>query len=121
MCDQCEFSSTAKRALSKHKSCKHKKSEEPETLRETKQNQSLNLSQASEEREELFPVNADTAVVGDLSPRSVPKHKCPSYLCSKFRCPKETEKQKKHWQEMQEFLDRQGYDTSGYRRSEDSL
>ena len=67
-CDQCEFSSTSKRGLSKHKSCKHKKSEEPETLRESKQNQSLNLSQASEEREELFPVNADTAVVGGLSP-----------------------------------------------------
>ena len=62
-CDQCEFSSTSKRGLSKHKSCKHKKSEEPETLRETEQNQSLNLSQASEEREELFPVNADTEVV----------------------------------------------------------
>ena len=115
-CDQCEFSSTSKRGLSKHKSCKHKKSEEPETLRETEQNQSLNHSQASEEREELLPVNADTAVVGDLSPPFVPKHKCPSYLCSKFRCPKETEKQKKHWQEMQEFLARQGY-----RRSEDSL
>ena len=43
--------------------CKHKKSEKPETLRETEQNQSLNLSQASEEREELFPVNADTEVV----------------------------------------------------------
>ena len=120
-CDQCEFSSTSKRGLSKHKSCKHKKSEEPETLRETEQNQSLNLSQASEEREELFPVNADTAVVGDLSPPFVPQHKCPSYLCSKFRCPKETEEQKRHWQQMQEFLDRQGYDTSGYRRSEDSL
>ena len=62
-CDQCEFSSTSKRGLSKHKSCKHKESEEPETLRETKQNQSLNFSQASEEREELFPVNADTEVV----------------------------------------------------------
>ena len=120
-CDQCEFSSTSKRGLSKHKSCKHKKSEEPETLRETEQNQSLNLSQASEEREELFPVNADTAVVGDLSPPFVPQHKCPSYLCSKFRCPKETAKQERHWQEMQEFLDRQGYDTSSYRRSEDSL
>ena len=114
-CDQCEFSSTSKRGLSKHKSCKHKKSEEPETLRETEQNQSLNLSQASEEREELFPVNADTAVVGDLSPPFVPQHKCPSYLCSKFRCPKETEEQKRHWQQMQEFLKRQGY-----RLSEDS-
>ena len=58
-CDQqCEFSSTSKRGLSKHK-----ESEEPETLRETEQNQSLNFSQASEEREELFPVNADTEVV----------------------------------------------------------
>ena len=116
-CDQWSFLQLP----SKHKGCKHKKSEEPETLRETEQNQSLNLSQASEEREELFPVNADTAVVGDLSPPCVPTHKCPSYLCSKFRCPKETEKQKRHWQEMQEFLDRQGYDTTSYQRSEDSL
>ena len=64
-------------------------------MHETEQNQSLNFSQTSEKREELFPVNADTAVVGDLSPPFVPKHKCPSYLCSKFRCPKETEKQKR--------------------------
>ena len=116
-CDQWSFLQLP----SKHKGCKHKKSEEPETLRETEQNQSPNLSQGSEEREELFPVNADTAVVGDLSPPFVPQHKCPSYLCSKFRCPKETEKQKRHWQEMQEFLNRQGYDASSYRRSEDSL
>ena len=116
-CDQWSFLQLP----SKHKGCKHKKSEEPETLREMEQNQSRNLSQASGEREELFPVNADTAVVGDLSPPFVPKHKCPSYLCSKFRCPKETAKQERHWQEMQEFLDRQGYDTTSYQRSEDSL
>ena len=116
-----EFSSTSKRGLSKHKGCKHKKSEEPETLREMEQNQSLNLSQASGEREELFPVNADTAVVGDLSPPFVPQHKCPSYLCSKIRCLKETEKQKRHWQDMQECLSRPGYDTTSYQRSEDSL
>ena len=62
-CDQCEFSSTSKRGLSKHKSCKHKKSEEPEILREVEQNQSLNFSQTSEVREELFSVNADMEVV----------------------------------------------------------
>ena len=62
-CDQCEFSSTSKRGLSKHKSCKHKNSEEPEILREVEQNQSLNFSQTSEVREELFPVNADMEVV----------------------------------------------------------
>ena len=32
-------------------------------MRETEQNQSLNFSQTSEKREELFPVNADTEVV----------------------------------------------------------
>ena len=55
-----------------------------------------------------------------IQQEAVPQHKCPSYLCSKFRCPKETEEQKRHWQQMQEFLERQGYDTSGYQRSEDS-
>ena len=59
-CDHCDFSSTSKRGLSKHKSYKHKESEEPEILREMEQNQSLNFSQASEEREELLPVNADS-------------------------------------------------------------
>ena len=58
-CDQCDFTSTSKRVLSNHKSHKHKNSEKPEILRDLELNQSLNLSHASEEREELSSVNAD--------------------------------------------------------------
>ena len=114
-CDQCDFASDSQRGLKVHVGRSHK---EIEVLRAEEHDVSLALSEMSETREES--AIQQEAVVGDPSPPVVPEHKCPSYLCSKFRCPKETEKQKRHWQEMKEFLDRQGYDTSSYSRSEDS-
>ena len=85
---------------------------ETEVLRAEEHDVSLALSEMSETREES--AIQQEAVVGDLSPPFVPQHKCPSYLCSKFRCPKETEEQKRHWQQMQEFLERQGYQRSDH-------
>ena len=114
-CDQCDFASDSQRGLKVHVGRSHK---ETEVLRAEEHDVSFALSEMSETREE--PAIQQEAVVSDPSPPVVPEHKCPSYLCSKFRCPKETEKQKRHWQEMKEFLDRQGYDTSSYSRSEDS-
>ena len=124
-CDQCDKDFKSENGLKIHVGKTHNRVDSdlatPEVARnQLRSSESLSASPLLNTSREESAIRQE-AVVGDLSPPFVPKHKCPSYLCSKFRCPKETEKQKRHWQEMQEFLDRQGYDTSSYRRSEDPL
>ena len=123
-CDQCDKDFKSENGLKIHVGKTHNRVDfdlaTPEVARnQLRSSESLSASPLLNTSREESAIQQG-AVVGDLSPPSVPKHKRPSYLCSKFRCPKETEEQKRHWQQMQEFLDRQGYDTSGYRRSEDS-
>ena len=51
-------------------------------------------------------INPDV-VVGELSPpKSVKGHTCPSFLCSRYQCPNETGEQKRHYQKMQELLEK---------------
>ena len=123
-CDQCDKDFKSENGLKIHVGKTHNRVDSdlatPEVARnQLRSSESLSASPLLNTSREESAIQQG-AVVGDLSPPSVPQHKCPSYLCSKFRCPKETEEQKRHWQQMQEFLDRQGYDTSSYRRSEDS-
>ena len=123
-CDQCDKDFKSENGLKIHVGKTHNRVDSDIVTLEVARNQlrsseSLSASPLLNTSREESAIQQG-AVVGDLSPPSVPQHKCPSYLCSKFRCPKETEKQKRHWQEMQEFLDRQGYDTTSYQRSEDS-
>ena len=59
-CDQCDFRSSSKRGLSVHNGHAHKESQKPETLRDLEHDQSLNLSSASSNREEISSsFNAD--------------------------------------------------------------
>ena len=118
-CDQCDKDFKSENGLKIHVGKTHNRVDSdlatPEVARnQLRSSESLSASPLLNTSREESAIQ-QKAVVGDLSPPSVPKHKCPSYLCSKFRCPKETEEQKRHWQQMQEFLKRQGY-----RLSEDS-
>ena len=123
-CDQCDKDFKSENGLKIHVGKTHNRVDSdlvtPEVARnQLRSSESLSASPLLNTSREESAIQQG-AVVGDLSPPSVPQHKCPSYLCSKFRCPKETEEQKRHWQQMKEFLERQGYDTSGYQQSEDS-
>ena len=118
-CDQCEKDFKSENGLKIHVGKTHNRVDSdlatPEVARnQLRSSESLSASPLLNTSREESAIQ-QKAVVGDLNPPSVPKHKCPSYLCSKFRCPKETEEQKRHWQQMQEFLERQGY-----QRSDDS-
>ena len=118
-CDQCDKDFKSENGLKIHVGKTHNRVDSdlatPEVARnQLRSSESLSASPLLNTSREESAIQQE-AVVGDLSPPFVPKHKCPSYLCSKFKCPKETEEQKRHWQQMQEFLKRQGY-----RLSEDS-
>ena len=118
-CDQCEKDFKSENGLKIHVGKTHNRVDSdlatPEVARnQLRSSESLSASPLLNTSREESAIQ-QKALVGDLSPPFVPKHKCPSYLCSKFRCPKETEEQKRHWQQMQEFLERQGY-----QRSDDS-
>ena len=118
-CDQCEKDFKSENGLKIHVGKTHNRVDSvlatPEGARnQLRSSESLSASPLLNTSREESAIQ-QKALVGDLSPPFVPKHKCPSYLCSKFRCPKETEEQKRHWQQMQEFLERQGY-----QRSDDS-
>ena len=114
-CDQCEKDFKSENGLKIHVGKTHNRVDSDLATPEVARNQ-LRSSESLSASPLLNTSREESAIQQE----AVPQHKCPSYLCSKFRCPKETEEQKRHWQQMQEFLDRQGYDTSGYRRSEDS-
>ena len=118
-CDQCEKDFKSENGLKIHVGKTHNKVDSdlatPEVARnQLRSSESLSASPLLNTSREESAIQQE-AVVGDRSPTFVSQHKCPSYLCSEFRCPKETEEQKRHWQQMQEFLKRQGY-----RLSEDS-
>ena len=118
-CDQCDKDFKSENGLKIHVGKTHNRVDSdlatPEVARnQLRSSESLSASPLLNTSREESAIQ-QKALVGDLSPPFVPKHKCPSYLCSKFRCPKETEEQKRHWQQMQEFLERQGY-----QRSDDS-
>ena len=115
-CDQCDKDFKSENGLKIHVGKTHNRVDSDLATPEVARNQ-LRSSESLSASPLLNTSREESAIQQE----AVPQHKCPSYLCSKFRCPKETEEQKRHWQQMQEFLDRQGYDTSGYRRSEDSL
>ena len=114
-CDQCDKDFKSENGLKIHVGKTHNRVDSDLATPEVARNQ-LRSSESLSASPLLNTSREESAIQQE----AVPQHKCPSYLCSKFRCPKETEEQKRHWQQMQEFLDRQGYDTSGYRRSEDS-
>ena len=114
-CDQCDKDFKSENGLKIHVGKTHNRVDSDLATPEVARNQ-LRSSESLSASPLLNTSREESAIQQE----AVPQHKCPSYLCSKFRCPKETEEQKRHWQQMQEFLDRQGYDTSSYRRSEDS-
>ena len=114
-CDQCEKDFKSENGLKIHVGKTHNRVDSDLATPEVARNQ-LRSSESLSASPLLNTSREESAIQQE----AVPQHKCPSYLCSKFRCPKENEEQKRHWQQMQEFLDRQGYDTTSYRRSEDS-
>ena len=115
-CDQCEKDFKSENGLKIHVGKTHNRVDSdlatPEVARnQLRSSESLSASPLLNTSREESAIQ-QKAVVGDLSPPFVPKHTCPSYLCSEYRCPKETEKQKRHWQQMQELLNRQSEDSS---------
>ena len=114
-CDQCDKDFKSENGLKIHIGKTHNRVDSDLATPEVARNQ-LRSSESLSASPLLNTSREESAIQQE----AVPQHKCPSYLCSKFRCPKETEEQKRHWQQMQEFLERQGYDTTSYQRSEDS-
>ena len=122
-CDQCEKDFKSENGLKIHVGKTHNRVDSdlvtPEVARnQLRSSESLSASPLLNTSREESSVHHE-AVVGDQArPKFVLKHTCPSYLCSKVRCPKETEEQKRHWQEMlelgtlREFLDKQSEDFS---------
>ena len=110
-CDQCENNFKSENGLKIHIGKTHKKVESdfatPECPRQQPRSSvSLFASPLLNICREESTINPDV-VVGDLSPtKSVRKHTCPSFLCSRYQCPKETEEQKRHYQKMQELLEK---------------
>ena len=110
-CDQCENNFKSENGLKIHIGKSHKKVDSdfatPECPRQQPRSSvSLSASPLLNICREESTINPDV-VVGDLSPtKSVPKHTCPSFLCSRYQCPKETEEQKRHYQKMQELLEK---------------
>ena len=110
-CDQCENNFKSENGLKIHIGKTHKKVDSdfatPECPRQQPRSSvSLSASPLLNICREESTINPDV-VVGDLSPtKSVRKHTCPSYLCSSYQCPKETEEQKRHYQKMQELLEK---------------
>ena len=108
-CDQCENNFKSENGLKIHIGKTHKKVDSdfatPECPRQQPRSSvSLSASPLLNICREESTINPDV-VVGDLSPtKSVRKHTCPSFLCSRYQCPKETEEQKRHYQKMQELL-----------------
>ena len=109
-CDQCENNFKSENGLKIHIGKTHKKVDSdfatPECSRQQPRNSvSLSASPLLNTCREESTINPDV-VVGDLSPpKSVHKHTCPSFLCSRYQCPNETEEQKRHYQKMQELLE----------------
>ena len=107
-CDQCENNFKSENGLKIHIGKTHKKVDSdfatPECPRQQPRSSvSLSASPLLNICREESTINPDV-VVGDLSPtKSVRKHTCPSYLCSSYQCPKETEEQN---QKMQELLEK---------------
>ena len=118
-CDQCDKDFKSENGLKIHVGKTHNKVDSDLATPEVARNQlrsSVSLSASpllNTSREESSVHFGDQA-----RPKFVLKHTCPSYLCSKVRCPKETEEQKRRWQEMlelgtlREFLDKQSEDFS---------
>ena len=110
-CDQCENNFKSENGLKIHIGKTHKKVDSdfatPECPRQQPRSSvSLSASPLLNICREESTINPDV-VVGDLSPtKSVRKHTCPSFLCSRYQCPKETEEQKRHYQKMQELLEK---------------
>ena len=110
-CDQCENNFKSENGLKIHLGKTHKKVDSdfatPECPRQQPRSSvSLSASPLLNICREESTINPDV-VVGDLSPtKSVRKHTCPSFLCSRYQCPKETEEQKRHYQKMQELLEK---------------
>ena len=110
-CDQCENNFKSENGLKIHIGKTHKKVDSilatPERPRQhSRSSVSLSASPLLNICREESTINPDV-VVGDLSPtKSVRKHTCPSFLCSRYQCPKETEEQKRHYQKMQELLEK---------------
>ena len=110
-CGQCEHNFKSENGLKIHIGKTHKKVDSdfatPECPRQQPRSSvSLSASPLLNICREESTINPDV-VVGDLSPtKSVRKHTCPSYLCSSYQCPKETEEQKRHYQKMQELLEK---------------
>ena len=110
-CDQCENNFKSENGLKIHIGKTHKKVDSdfatPECPRQQPRSSvSLSASPLLNICREESTINPDV-VVGDLSPtKSVRKHTCPSFLCSRYQCPNETEEQKRHYQKMQELLEK---------------
>ena len=115
-CDLCDYKAGSEKGLKTHKRMKHgpprltppaASPTSPENLRGPGQMRSaLSASPLLNTCREESTINPDV-VVGDLSPpKSVRKHICPSFLCSRYQCPNETEEQKRHYQKMQELLEK---------------
>ena len=110
-CDQCENNFKSENGLKIHVGKTHKKADStlatPERPRQQQRSsESLSTSPLLNTCREESTINPDV-VVGDPSPpKGVKGHTCPSFLCSRYQCPKETEEQKRHYQQMQELLEK---------------
>ena len=107
LCDQCDSNFKSENGLKIHVGKTHKKvnstPSSPENLRGPGQMRSaLSASPLLNTSREESPIHHDT----------VPEHRCPSYQCARDQCPKVTEKQKRHWEQMLEILDKQSEDSS---------
>ena len=109
-CDQCENNFKSENGLKIHIGKTHKKVDSefatPECPRQQPRSSvSLSASPLLNICREESTINPDV-VVGDPSPpKSVKGHTFPSFLCSRYQCPNETEEQKRHYQKMQELLE----------------
>ena len=109
-CEQCENNFKSENGLKIHVGKTHKKADSalatPERPRQQQRSSvSLSTSPLLNTCREESTINPDV-VVGDPSPpKSVKGHTCPSFLCSRYQCPNETEEQKRHYQKMQELLE----------------
>ena len=106
-CDQCEKDFKTENGLKIHVGKTHNKVDSDHATPEVARHQlrssvSLSASPLLNTSREESPIHHD----------AVPEHRCPSYQCARDQCPKVTEKQKRHWEQMLEILDKQSEDSS---------
>ena len=103
-CDQCDKDFKSENGLKIHVGKTHNRVDSdlatPEVARnQLRSSESLSASPLLNNSRKESSVHHEAVVGYQVRPKFVLKHTCPSYLCSKVRCPKETEEQKRQWQD----------------------